>query len=136
MSYQLLHKPDGAAIRLLNCACKLAIILFQQDAPHLPRVLDALLQQRDSLCSLKNMCNRFGANRAQVLRVPEWQTLCDGARQRCGLRPVAVQRFALVVDRPARLVLRGPEAEVQGIEDKEPVYGPFRTIVKVIAIVP
>src|SRR5689334_20794271 len=97
---------------------------------------NALFKQGNGTMPAKNMGDCLSADSTEVLGIPQRDTLLSGSFQCCSFGPVAIERFALIIDTPALLPLLGPETKIQGIQQQHPVYCAFGPIVEVIARIP
>src|SRR5579863_2494965 len=82
------------------------------------------------------MCQVFLGHIAQIMGIPQGNLFFYCSCKGGSFSQIAIERFTLVFDSPAWLILFCPETEIHGIEYHNPVDGSFGMIVEVVLLVP
>src|SRR5207248_2917037 len=103
------------------------------------QVMHTLLEKRNDRrggSPAKDSGNGFAWDCTEVLSVPQRDTFFHGTFECGSFCPVAIENFTFVINGPPWLIFFCPEAEVESVQDKDPVDSAFCAIVEVIAVIP
>src|SRR5215467_12647056 len=99
-------------------------------------VTEAFFKERNCMLPAENVCQLFATDLTEKFCIPQWFTFFHRSRQGGCFCPIAIQRFAVVFDVPARLIFFRPEAKIQRVEHQQPVDCTLCPIIKMIPIIP